>query len=177
VKRIRTGVAVLAAAGLLAGCAQPPLGPTVAVMPAANKPFPVFQQEDGYCRQFAQAQTAGTAEAANNAQVGTAVIGTVLGAGLGAALGGGRGAAVGAGAGALGGTAVGANQAERGAYSAQQRYNIAYSQCMYSYGNQVQGPARYYVPAYPPPPPPGAYYPPPGAYAPPPPPPGPPPAQ
>jgi hypothetical protein len=176
VQRVRTGVAVLAAAGLLAGCAQPPLGPTVAVMPAANKPFPVFQQEDGYCRQFAQQQTAGTAEAANNAQVGTAVIGTLLGAGLGAALGGGQGAAVGAGAGALGGTAVGANQAERGTYSAQQRYNIAYSQCMYSYGNQVQGPARYYVvPAYPPP---GAYYaPPPGAYPPPPPPPGPPPMQ
>src|ERR1700736_2985446 len=94
VKRIRTGVAVLAAAGLLGACAQPPLGPTVAVMPAANKPFPVFQQEDGYCRQFAQQQTAGTAEAANNSQVGTAIIGTVLGAGLGAALGGGRGAAV-----------------------------------------------------------------------------------
>ena len=181
--RIRAGVAVLATAGLLAGCAQPPLGPTVAVMPAANKPFPVFQQEDGYCRQFAQQQTAGTAEAANNSQVGTAIIGTVLGAGLGAAIGGGRGAAIGAGAGALGGTAVGANQAERGTYSAQQRYNIAYTQCMYSYGNQVQGyvagPARYYAPysaapppaAYPPPPPP------PGAYAPPPPPPAAPPAQ
>jgi uncharacterized protein YcfJ len=191
VKHVRVGVAALAAVGLLGACAQPPLGPTVAVMPAANKPFPVFQQEDGYCRQFAQQQTAGTAEAANNAQVGTAIIGTVLGAGLGAALGGGRGAAVGAGAGALGGTAVGANQAERGAYSGQQRYNIAYSQCMYAYGNQVQGPARYYVPYYAAPPPPGAYYPPPpppGAYYPPPPPPptgdhvpppppGPPPAQ
>ena len=46
VKRIRTGVAVLTAAGLLAGCAQPPLGPTVRVVPAANKPFPVFQKED-----------------------------------------------------------------------------------------------------------------------------------
>jgi hypothetical protein len=54
VKRIRAGVAVLAAAGILPGCAQPPLGPTVAVMPTANKPFPVVQQEDGYCRQCAQ---------------------------------------------------------------------------------------------------------------------------
>ncbi|HKW53982.1 MAG TPA: glycine zipper family protein, partial [Stellaceae bacterium] len=89
---VQRGVAVLAAAGVLAGCAQPPLGPTVPVMPAANKPFPVFQQEDAYCRQFAQQQTAGTAETANNAQFGTAVIGTVLGAGLGAALGGGQGA-------------------------------------------------------------------------------------
>jgi hypothetical protein len=167
---MRKGVAVLTAAGVLAGCAQPPLGPTVAVMPAANKPFPVFQQEDGYCRSYAQQQTAGTAEAANNAQFGTAVIGTLLGAGLGAALGGGQGAAVGAGAGALGGTAVGANQAERGTYSAQQRYDIAYTQCMYSYGNQVPTYAGHvrYAP-YPPPPP--GYPPPPGAYAPPPPPP------
>jgi uncharacterized protein YcfJ len=176
VKHLRNGVAVLAAAGVLAGCAQAPLGPTVAVMPAANKPFPVFQQEDAYCQNFAQHQTAGTAEAANNAQVGTAVIGTVLGAGLGAALGGGRGAAIGAGAGALGGTAVGANAAEHGTYSAQHRYNIAYSQCMYSYGNQVQGYAAgrvHYAPYAPPPPPPGAYPPPPPppGYAPPPPPP------
>lgn len=178
-KHLRKGVAVLAAAGVLAGCAQAPLGPTVAVMPAANKPFPVFQQEDGYCRNYAQQQTAGAAEAANNAQVGSAVIGTVLGAGLGAALGGGRGAAAGAGIGALGGTAVGANAAERGTYSAQHRYNIAYSQCMYSYGNQVQGYAagRVRYAPYPPPPPPGAYPPPPpppGYAPPPPPPPGPP---
>ena len=138
-KRAHRDVAVLAAAGVLAGCAQPPLGPTVAVMPAPNKPFSVFQQEDAFCRQFAQQQTAGTTEAANNAQLGTAAIGTVLAAGLGAALGGGQGAAVGAGMGALGGTAVGAGQAERGSFSAQQRYNLAYSQCMYSYGNQVPG--------------------------------------
>ena len=166
----------MAAGALLAGCAQPPLGPTVAVMPAANKPFPVFQEEDATCRQFAQQQTAGTTELANNSQFGTAVIGTVLGAGLGAAIGGGRGAAIGAGAGALGGTAVGTGPAERSTYSAQQRYNIAYSQCMYSHGNQVPGyvagPVRSYAPAYaapPPPPPPGAY--PPAAYPPPPPPP------
>src|SRR5262249_48600935 len=98
VKHLLKGAAALAAASVLVGCARAPLGPTVAVMPAANKPFPVFQQEDAYCRNFAQQQTAGTAEAANNAQLGTAVIGTVLGAGLGAALGGGHGAAVGAGA-------------------------------------------------------------------------------
>lgn len=169
-KHLRRGVAVVAAAGVLAGCAQAPLGPTVAVMPAANKPFPVFQQEDVYCRSYAQQQTAGTAEVANNAQFGSALIGTVLGAGLGAALGGGQGAAVGAGAGALGGTVVGSDQAERGTYSAQQRYNIAYTQCMYSYGNQVPsyaGPVRY----APYPPPPGAYPPPPPpGYAPPPPP-------
>jgi hypothetical protein len=30
---------------------------------------------------------------------------------------------------------------------ARQRYNTAYSQCMYSYCNQVLGPARYYFPS------------------------------
>jgi len=139
VKHAHRGVAVLTAAGVLAGCAQPPLGPTVTVMPTAGKPFNVFQQEDAFCRQFAQQQTAGTTEQANNAQLGTAALGTVLAAGLGAAMGGGQGAAVGAGVGALGGTAIGASQAERGAFSAQQRFNLAYSQCMYSYGNQVPG--------------------------------------
>jgi len=138
-KHAHRGVALLAAAGVLAGCAQPPPGPTVRVMPAANKPFSVFQQEDAFCRQFAQQQIAGTTEAANNAQLGTAVIGTVLAAGLGAAIGGGRGAAVGAGVGALGGTAIGASQAERSAFSAQQRFDLAYSQCMSSHGNQVPG--------------------------------------
>lgn len=164
-KAVIAGVTTLA---LLAGCAQQPLAPTVAVMPGPNKPFTVFQEDDAVCRQFAQQQSAGVAEQANNSQLGTAVLGTVLGAGLGAALGGGRGAAIGAGAGALGGTAVGSNAAGRGAYTAQQLYNNAYSQCMYSHGNQVPG----YVTATPPPPP----GPPPGMEPPPPPPPpGPPP--
>ena len=153
--------------GFLAGCASAPTGPRVQVMPAPNKPFPVFQQEDASCRQFAQQQSAGAVESANNAQFGSAAIGTVLGAGLGAAIGGGRGAAIGAGAGAVAGTGYGTNAAAHGTYTAQQLYDNAYSQCMYSYGNPVPG-------VYPqaPPPPPGAY--PPGAY-PPPPPPGPPP--
>jgi len=165
-KPVKTSFVVVTTLSLLAGCGQPPMGPRVAVMPAPGKPFEVFQQEDAACRQFAQQQSAGVAEQGNNAQVGSAVIGTVLGAGLGAAIGGGRGAAIGAGAGALGGTAVGAGQAERGQYTAQRLYDNAYSQCMYSHGNQVPGfiaapPPTAYVPAPPsyPPPPPG--YPPP----------------
>jgi uncharacterized protein YcfJ len=87
----------------------------------------------------------------------------VLGAGLGAAIGGGRGAAIGAGAGAIGGTAYGTNAAARGTYTAQQLYDNAYSQCMYSRGNQVPGYVAAPTYSAPPPPPPG--------YAPPPPPP------
>lgn len=153
-KYVKMTVAALTTSALLAGCAAQPMGPTVAVMPGPNKPFAAFQNDDAACRYFAQQQVAGQAENANNSQVGTAIIGTVLGAGLGAALGGGRGAAVGAGAGALGGTAVGAGGAERAGYSAQQQYNIAYSQCMYAHGNQVQGYAAAPSAAMPPPPPP-----------------------
>jgi uncharacterized protein YcfJ len=131
----------------------------------------VFQRDDAQCRQFASGQVQGGAQAANNRQVGTAVIGTLLGAGLGAAIGGGRGAAIGAGAGALGGTAVGAGPSAESQYSLQDRYNTAYAQCMYTNGNQVPGfrpagPPPGYAPDYPPPP---GYAP---GYPPPPPPPG-----
>lgn len=146
-------VAILASLLLLSACATPPLGPTVAVMPAPGKPFDVFQADQALCKQYADGQVAGGAQEANNKAVMTGVVGTVLGAGLGAAIGGGRGAAIGAGAGALGGTALAAGQTDRAQYSLQQRYDIAYSQCMYSRGNQVPGfsPAAY--PAFPPPPP------------------------
>lgn len=151
---------------VLSACASTPQGPTVAVMPAPGKPFDQFQADQALCKQFAEGQVAGGAQQANNKQVLTGVIGTVLGAGLGAAIGGGQGAAIGAGAGALGGTAVGAVPANRAEMTLQQRYDVAYSQCMYSRGNQVPGygqppsypPPSYQPPSYPPP----AYAPPPG---------------
>jgi len=139
---------VLATGLLLVACVAQPIGPTVAVMPAPNKPFPVFQEDETTCRQYAGQQTAGGAEQANSQEVGTAAIGTVLGAGLGAAIGGGRGAAIGAGAGALEGTAIGAGPAQRSQWSLQQRYDFAYEQCMYARGNQVPG---YPIAATPPP--------------------------
>jgi hypothetical protein len=168
--RIRVPSAVIATALLLAGCTTPPMGPTVQVMPAPGKPFDVFQSDQALCKQYADGQVAGGAQQANNSQVLTGIAGTLLGAGLGAAIGGGRGAAIGAGAGAIGGTAVGAGPAQAAQYSLQQRYNTAYSQCMYSRGNQVPGfqagpsgpPQRGYggpppgytpPPGYPPPPP------------------------
>jgi len=124
---------------LLAGCVSAPMGPTVNVMPGANKPYGVFQQDQGYCMSVAGNMVQGNVQQANNNQVGTAVIGTALGAGLGAIVGGGRGAAIGAGAGAVGGTLVGANNGQVSQYNIQQRYDMYYSQCMYSRGNQVPG--------------------------------------
>src|ERR1700761_5578955 len=118
---------ILAPMLLLEACAEQPMGPTVAVMPAPGKPFDVFQGDQALCKDYASGQVQGGAQNANNRQVGTAVIGTLLGAGLGAAIGGGKGAAIGAGAGALGGPAVGAGPSVRSSYSLQQRYDIAYS--------------------------------------------------
>lgn len=142
----------LAAVVLLAGCVSQPMGPTVTIMPAPNKPFDVFADEQAGCEQYAAQQVAGGANQANAQQVGTAAVGTVLGAGLGAAAGGGQGAGVGAATGAITGTAIGAGPAAQAQMSLQERYNIAYEQCMYAKGNQVPG----FVPTGSPPPPPPA---------------------
>jgi uncharacterized protein YcfJ len=128
-----------AAATALAGCAQHPMGPTAAVMPAPNKPFSAFEDDQTICKNFADQQVAGSAQAANNQALGSAAVGTVLGAGLGAAIGGGQGAAIGAASGAGAGTLYGTGQSSAANISLQQRYNIAYEQCMYSRGNQVPG--------------------------------------
>jgi outer membrane lipoprotein SlyB len=143
--------ASLTVALLLGGCVQQPAGPTVAVMPAPYKPFEVFQQDQAICMAYGQQMTNGQAEAANQQSVGTAAVGTVLGAGLGAAIGGGTGAAIGAASGALGGTVVASGPANSAQGNLQQRYDIAYSQCMYAKGNQVPG---FAAPTAPPPPPP-----------------------
>ena len=170
----KRSAAILAPLMLISACASEPLGPTIGVMPAPGKPFDVFQGDQALCKQFASSQIQGGAQQANNRQVGTAVVGTLLGAGLGAAIGGGRGAGIGAGAGALGGTAVGAGPSGQAQNSLQQQYNLGYAQCMYSRGNQVPGyqppgerpppgyappypPPPGYAPPYPPPPPPGYY--------------------
>ena len=145
-RSLKRPAAVLIPLLLVSACASEPMGPTVAVMPAPGKPFDVFQGDQALCKQYASNEVQGGAQQANNRQVGTAVLGTLLGAGLGAAVGGGRGAAIGAGAGAVGGTAVGAGPASQAQYSLQQRYDLAYSQCMYSRGNQVPG----FVPSVPP---------------------------
>jgi uncharacterized protein YcfJ len=120
----------------------------VTVLPAPGKPFEVFAQEDATCKSFASTQVAGGPEQANSAVVGSAVVGTLLGAALGAAIGGGQGAGVGAACGTLIGTGVGASNNTWSQMSLQQRYNIAYMQCMYAKGNQVPG---YSVVAAPPP--------------------------
>lgn len=148
----------LSAVLALEGCASQPMGPTVAVMPAPNKPFEVFQEDQAVCKYFADQQVNGQAESANQKSLGGAVLATILGAGLGAAIGGGQGAGIGAAGGSLAGAAVGAGGSEHSQAGIQQQYNIAYTQCMYSKGNQVPG---YQLSSSAAPPPPGSAPPPP----------------
>jgi len=155
----------LSAAMLLSACVEVPTQPTIAVMPAPNKPFEVFQAEDMQCRGFASQQVGGQTAGGtvNNNTATGAVVGTALGAAAGAIIGGGKGAAVGAGSGLLLGAAVGNSNGYGSAYGLQRQYNVAYAQCMYSKGNQlpIQQPTYqpgYYQPGYPPPPPRYYYY-------------------
>ena len=158
--RLRTPVFLLPAALgalLLAGCASPPMGPTVTVMPAPGMPFDQFQAIDAQCRQYAQQQSTGYQTAASNSGVTSAAAAAGIGAVAGALIGGNsQGAAVGGGLGLLAGSAGGAGSYGQTQYSAQRAYNIAYQQCMYSHGAQVPG---YATPRYVPPPPPGTYQP------------------
>ncbi len=146
----KTLLALGGALALAACAAPPPTTPTVLSTPPEGKELAKFQNEDMNCRQYAMNQGAGTAQQGTNASVGSAAVGTVVGAAAGALLGAaggnaGGGAAVGAGLGLLTGSAVGANQARDAGYSAQQIFDMAYSQCMTASGNQIQGPV---APAY-----------------------------
>ena len=158
-------VILLGAAGLgLAACAvPPPSGPTLIAMPPQGKDYGQFQREDATCQQSAGASIgyADPSIAAGNAAVGSAAVGTVVGAAAGALIGAaagnpGAGAAVGAGAGLVTGSAVGANNAAAAGYDLQSRYDMTYAQCMTAYGNQIQAqpvaaPTGYYsAPYYPP---------------------------
>jgi hypothetical protein len=180
---------LVAVVPVLGACATVPAGPSVMVLPGSGKPFEVFQADDDSCREWAFRQSgAGSNDPVASSAVGGATIGTLLGGALGAAIGAaagnpGIGAAVGAGSGLVLGTASGANAGAYAGMSMQQRYDTAYTQCMYAKGNQIPtaahwAPRRTGYAAPPPPPPANAPAPAPpsaAAPAPPPPPPGPPP--
>lgn len=165
--RVALGLGVAAS---IAGCAQIPAGPTVQVLPGANKPFEKFQEDQILCKAYAHDQVAGQSDTANERALAGTLIGAALGAGVGAATGGGHGAGVGAAVGGLGGTAIGAMSSDTTGKSIQDQYNNAYSQCMYAKGNQVIAqPAPVHViqqaPAYYAPPPPVVYTQPPVIYS------------
>jgi hypothetical protein len=127
----------------LTGCATLPDGPTQSAMPGSRQSFDQFQVDDAGCRQFAVQALGGTTpqQNANNAAVGSAVVGTAIGAAIGGLLGGSEGAAIGAGMGLFTGAAAGAGNAQAAGFSSQQRFDNAYYQCMFARGHRVPVPA------------------------------------
>ena len=184
----RRALVVAPFALMLGACATVPSGPSVMVLPGSTKTFEQFQADDAVCRQWASQQTGTSPGKASASSTATgAVAGTLIGGAAGAAIGAAAGnpaagAAIGGGAGLLGGSAYGAGQGQGAYYSVQQRYNMAFMQCMYAKGNQIPVARGSVAPGYssstpPPPPPPAApprpsNVPPPPAGNPPPPPPG-----
>lgn len=146
-KRLAPLLAVTLPLAVAACAVAPPTGPSIYAMPAKGKDLAQFQGEEGNCRNYAQAQIGGAtpAGAANQAALGSAAVGTALGAAAGALIGSvsgnvGAGAAIGAGAGLLGGSAVGAGNAQASGAGLQERYDMAYAQCMASAGNTIAAP-------------------------------------
>nr|WP_321985647.1 glycine zipper family protein [uncultured Lichenicoccus sp.] len=125
--------------------------------PGAGKNFEAFRADDGRCRQEATAANNGVTpqQGANSSGVGSAAVGTVVGAAAGALLGAaagnpGLGAAAGAGGGLLLGSSVGGENAAASASSLQGNYDRVYSQCMVASGESIQAPLT--VAGYAPPP-------------------------
>jgi len=136
----------IASALLLAACATPPpSGPSLLVLPGTGKTFDNFRADDNECRIYAYNQIGGPAAGQESREkaVNSAAVGTVIGAAAGALLGGGEGAAIGAGVGLAGGAAVGADQSRAASGSQQQRYDNAFTQCMYAKGHRVPVAGRY----------------------------------
>ncbi len=147
-RRLVTAGVVLAAAASLAGCAYPPPDtPSFTALPGKGKSYAEFQHEDAYCRSVAY-QASGGATAQQNATangVGSAALGTVVGAGAGALIGAaagnpGAGAAIGAGTGLAFGGIAGAGAADETIEAQQHRFDQTYAQCMVAYGNFVPVP-------------------------------------
>ena len=163
---------------LLGACRTMPSGPAVMVLPGGGKTFDQFRADDGECRNYSYYQVGGNTpnQAAADSGAKSAVVGTLIGAAAGAAIGGGQGAAVGAGVGLAGGALAGTAAGDQSSYSLQRRYDISYTQCMYSKGHKVPVSGRFVgtesmpaaastspppPPGTPPPPPPGSPPPPP----------------
>lgn len=174
-KSLSANAAALSALTLVAGCVSFPTGPSVMALPGTGKTFEQFRVDDAQCRQYALGQVGGTSpgQAATDAGVGSAVVGTAIGAVAGAAIGGRTGAAVGAGTGLLIGSMAGTGAAQASSYQIQRRYDNAYLQCMYANGENVPVPGTLASPRRQPPPQwaPANSYPPPPPGSPPPPPP------
>ncbi|HEV2676947.1 MAG TPA: glycine zipper family protein [Aliidongia sp.] len=154
--RLSFSAALVGSLALGACVAAPPSGPAVTVMPGPGKTLAQFQQDDMGCRGYAQQTIGGgqSQEVANNNAVGSAVVGTGIGAAAGALLGAaagnpGLGAAAGAGAGLLVGSSAGSANAQASGAELQHRYDVGYMQCMAAQGESVPPVQQVQQAAYP----------------------------
>jgi len=124
---------------LLSACVTTPSGPGVMALPGTGKSFDQFRYDDATCRDYALALVGGRGsdQAATDAGLKSAAVGTVVGAVAGAAMGGHESAGAGAGAGLIVGSMAGAGAAQESSYGAQRRYDFGYVQCMYAKGHRV----------------------------------------
>jgi uncharacterized protein YcfJ len=132
----------------LVGCASTrPTSPSLTVLPGPGKSQAIFDRDADSCESAARRATGyqSPGQAANDATVSSAVVGTALGAIAGTAIGAasgraGQGAAIGAGTGLLAGSAIGASQGANAGASVQARYDQVFAQCMNQRGHQVMVP-------------------------------------
>ena len=61
-KSLHVAIMGIAGTALLAGCATPPVGPTVAVMPGNNKNFDAFAADQSVCTGYASQQVYGQSQ-------------------------------------------------------------------------------------------------------------------
>jgi len=169
---MKTLALVISSALVISGCTTIPDGPSRMALPGTGKSFDQFRYDDSTCQQYSLEQSGISAsKAGNDSMAKSAVVGTAAGAVLGAVVRGRDGAAIGAGTGLLVGAAAGSDAAAQSSYTVQQRYDNAYTQCMYAKGHRVPvsgnlittqaRPAVAAPPVNTPPPPSRVYYPPP----------------
>jgi len=132
-------IGALSGVALVAACTvPPPSGPTVMAIPPPGKDLAVFQQEDGQCRGYAAATIGALPPGPAVAPAAGDGIASATAASQGSnATAGDAGATIVGTPGYAGNVAAGATYAAANAYDVQTRYNIAYTQCVYSSGNAV----------------------------------------
>jgi hypothetical protein len=118
-------IGALGGVALVTACTMPPpSGPTVMAIPPPGKNLAVFRQEDGQCRSYAAATIGALPPGQATSPTSNATAEDV-------------GATIDGAPGYVGNVAAGATYAASSVYDVQTRYDIAYTQCIYSSGNAV----------------------------------------
>lgn len=142
-RRHRVAVALGFGLTLGAHASEPPLAPTVVMVPRAGETYAAFQQHDLACRTYAF--NASSAAGVQQRPGASAAIGAGVGAAAGALIGSAsghasNGAAIGAGTGLLIGAVSGQQNASKIRAAEQQQYDTVYTQCMVANGERVPAP-------------------------------------